>query len=51
MKIITYHAYPPIPIRNFDWCAWYDGCEEDQNYGWGKTESEAINDLKSREDK
>lgn len=46
MKIITEHVYPPIPIRIFDWCAFYEGCEEEQNYGWGKTKEEAIENLK-----
>jgi hypothetical protein len=46
MKIITDYVYPPIPIRDFDWCAFYEGEEESQNYGWGKTEEEAIKELK-----
>lgn len=45
-KIITSHVYPPIPWRNNDWCAYYDGTEESGNYGWGETEAEAIADLK-----
>lgn len=44
-KIITSNVYPPIPIRAMDWCAYYDGEEELQQYGWGKTETEAIADL------
>ena len=48
-KIITDYVHPPIPIRDHDWCAYYDGEEEDQNYGWGRTEQEAINDLLSNE--
>lgn len=48
-KIITRHVYPPIPIRSFDWCAWYDGDEPDDNgsmaCGYGKTAQEAIDDL------
>jgi hypothetical protein len=27
-KIVTSHVYPPIPARNWDWCAHYDGEEE-----------------------
>lgn len=23
--IKTEHVYPPIPDRQFDWCAWHDG--------------------------
>lgn len=44
-KIITNHEYPPIPIRDHDWVAYYEGTEENGNYGWGKTEEEAIADL------
>jgi len=43
-KIITSHIYPPIPLRQFDWCAWYDGREEGLQ-GWGATEEQAIADL------
>ena len=43
--IKTYYEFPPIPIRKFDWCAWYDGEEERRHYGWGKTPAEAIADL------
>lgn len=44
-KIITNHEYPPIPDRSHDWAAYYEGTEENGNYGWGKTEAEAIADL------
>lgn len=44
-KIVTSFAYPPIPVRNMDWCAHYDGEEEAGNYGWGATEAEAIRDF------
>jgi hypothetical protein len=43
-KMITSFVYPPIPVRQFDWCAYRDGCEEDGNYGYGATEEEAIAD-------
>ena len=46
-KIITTHVMPPIPTNAFDWCAYYDGWEEETgSYGWGKTEELAILDLK-----
>lgn len=45
-KIKTVHAPPPIPIRDYDWCAYYDGEEEAGNYGWGKTEMAALMDFK-----
>ena len=34
------------PMRNFDWCAYVDGCEEDGKlYGYGATEQEALDAL------
>ena len=44
-KIITTYIHPPIPIRQFDWCAYRDGEEERGGYGWGPTELEALVDL------
>src|SRR5882724_2581783 len=43
-KLKTVFVYPPIPIRNRDWCAYEDGEEESRRYGWGRTEREAIAD-------
>jgi hypothetical protein len=45
-KIITTHVWPPIPRRDWDWCAYHDGEEETNHYGWGATEQEALDDLK-----
>lgn len=45
-KIVTAYICPPIPLRNTDWVAHYKGEEENQNYGYGKTEAEAIADFK-----
>lgn len=45
-RILTSHVRPPIPVRHFDWSAHYDGQEEGL-YGWGRTEAEAIADLKA----
>lgn len=40
---MTWHAFPPIPIRTHDWAAFRDGDEErSDRYGWGRTEDEAI---------
>ena len=47
MKINTQHIFPPIPDRSFDWLATVDDMNEDSPKGWGKTEAEAIADLKS----
>lgn len=44
-KIVTSNPYPPIPTRALDWCTHYDGEEEAGNYGWGRTEAEAIQDF------
>jgi hypothetical protein len=49
-NIVTYFVYPPIPDRTQDWCAYYDGEEELGHYGWGRTESEAVQDLKDSYD-
>lgn len=38
----TSFDYPPIPVRDHDWSAWFDGDEEDGLYGYGATEEEAI---------
>ena len=44
-KIITDYIFPPIPNREFDWVAFYDGEEERREYGYGKTDTEAVTDL------
>ena len=46
MKIITKYDPPPIPDRNYDWSACHEGASEDDPVGFGKTEQEAIEDLK-----
>lgn len=44
-KIITHFEFPPIPIRNFDWCAFRDSYEPGDPIGWGRTTQDAIQDL------
>ena len=44
--IFTQFIYPPIPIRNYDWCAYRD---PEKFTGYGKTELEAIEDLLDNE--
>lgn len=44
-RVVTTHVYPPIPDRQFDWCAYFDGEEEAGQYGWGATEQAAVDDL------
>jgi hypothetical protein len=46
MKIVTSHVFPPIPYRGDDWEAFEEGQEENQEYGYGKTEAEAIQNFK-----
>lgn len=38
--------YPPIPVRSFDYCAYYDA--ESGPYGYGATEADALADLEDR---
>jgi hypothetical protein len=49
-EIITVFVHPPIPMRQFDWCAYYDGEEESGRRGWGLTEREAVADLRDNEE-
>lgn len=48
MNIKTVHVYPPIPVRSFDWCAFDNDGDESGPYGWGKTEAEAVENLKEQ---
>lgn len=48
MKIVTQYVYPPIPNRSTDWMACVDGNDGDGPQGWGRTEAEAIADLKQQ---
>jgi hypothetical protein len=44
--IYTEYLFPPIPIRDFDWHAyWGEGTSEYQKSGYGRTELEAITNL------
>jgi hypothetical protein len=43
--IITINCNPPIPTRDWDWCAYKDGDDEKPwMYGWGTTEQAALRD-------
>lgn len=48
-EIITRFVNPPIPVRDHDWCAYYEGEEEAGSYGWGSNEAEAIADFKANQ--
>ena len=39
--IVLIHCYPPIPVRDFDWCCYDDEDPEDSPYGYGKARWEA----------
>jgi hypothetical protein len=43
--ICTFFVYPPIPVRDFDWEAWYDNLDESGPVGRGPTKEAAIADL------
>ena len=45
-KVNTELVNPPIPCRDFDWSATFDGYDEGDPIGWGRTEEEAIAALK-----
>lgn len=48
-KVNVSFIYPPIPLRQFDWCAYFDNDEPNDEgqmmMGYGRTEIEAIDDL------
>lgn len=48
LRIVTEYVHPPIPVRDYDWCAWYDGFEEAQR-AWGRTEAEALAALEAED--
>jgi hypothetical protein len=49
-KIVTRYGAKPIPARQFDWEAWYEGEEEGGPMGYGPTEEAALQDLKDETD-
>lgn len=53
MHIKTIYSPMPIPYRDNDWCAYddatYDG-EPGHPVGWGRTEADAVADLKQKMD-
>ncbi len=44
-NIVTNFWAKPIPPRQFDWSATFDGYEGGDPIGYGRTEQDAINDL------
>jgi hypothetical protein len=46
--IVTRYDPPPIGARQFDWVATRDGYDLGDPIGYGRTEQEAVADLKSQ---
>jgi hypothetical protein len=45
-RIVVEFVYPPIPIRQFDYLAYYaDEADEQMDHGTGRTAAEAVVDL------
>jgi hypothetical protein len=44
-ELITSNIRPPIPLRDYDWCAFRHGYEPGDTIGYGETEEAAINDF------
>jgi hypothetical protein len=40
--LVTDHVCPPIPSREYDWCAYQKGEEGSGRYGWGSNEELAV---------
>jgi hypothetical protein len=51
-KIVTAYWAKPVPSNQFDWSAWFDGDEPNDDgqmmIGYGATELDAIDDLKDQ---
>ncbi len=43
--IKTTQILPPIPLRNWDWCATFEDYDGDDYVGWGESENKAVDDL------
>lgn len=44
-KIQVSFQHPSVPVRKFDWVAFYEGEEERREYGYGSTPYMAVLDL------
>lgn len=47
-KIVVECVKPPIPVRDFDWCATFADYEPGEPQGYGATKQAAIDDLMSK---
>jgi len=43
--IIIRAEFPPVPSKQFQYCAWYDGREEGGPHGYGHHPFAALQDL------
>lgn len=48
-KIVTTNVNPPVPSREYDWNAVFDGYEPGDSIGHGATEQQAIDWLIAEE--
>ena len=47
-RIVVDYVNPPIPIRAFDFCAFFEGNDIGDPQGYGTTAAEAIKDLRDK---
>lgn len=48
-RIVTHFDPKPIPVRDSDWQATFEGYDEGDPVGYGPTKQEAIDDLREQE--
>lgn len=41
-RINVWYEHPPIPLRNFDYGAVFDGYDDGDLIGWGPTRTKAV---------
>ena len=46
--VIAEKVAPPIPIRDFDWCAYFQPNDIGDPQGYGASRQEAIDDLRKQ---
>lgn len=49
-RVHVEHVYPPIPERQYDYLATFDGYEPGDLMGYGRTAVEAVTALKEQDD-
>ena len=48
LRIDVEHVFPPVPFRDCDWRATFDGYEPGALMGYGRTKDRAVDDLLER---